>query len=126
MILRIRGGDFNSFFNSCIVFFSAMIVLWIFFRLGEPVWSEQWGSFLTREVREHSAIGTMGWKAFHRTTLYPMFLLLPVLWMFSAFCLQRVLPAGIARIFNRTHSLLLLALALTVALAFLALNAGPG
>ena len=103
MILRTQGGDFNSFFASCMVLVLSLLVLGIFFLVSEPRWMEHWESFLTREAREQSAIGVMGWKMFHRTMIYPFFLLLPVMWMFAAFCLQRILPLRAARVFNLLH-----------------------
>ena len=67
----------------------------------------------------------MGWKMFHRTLAYPLFLLLPVMWMFAAFCLQRVLPARAARIFNLLHAGFLVILTLLTALGFAALRQTP-
>lgn len=125
-ILKTRGGDFNSFFTSCITLTASCLALWIFARWAEPRWTGHWESFLRKDVREHSPIGTMGWKAFHRTALYPMFALLPVLWMSAAYCLQRVLPEKLAKGFNLVHTLVFLALAVTVAAAFVRLLNPPG
>ncbi len=92
---------------------------------SETLSSQDWESFLRRPTREHSPLGVMGWKATNRITLYPFFLLLPVLWMVAAACLQRVLPERVARSFNRLHTILILALAAAVAYSFISLLQGP-
>jgi len=125
MMLRTRGGDFNSFFSSCIAFIASLLALWIFAHLAEPRWIENWETFLRKAAREHSPLGIMGWKAANRATIYPMFALLPVLWMTAAWCLQRVLPERVAKAFNHVHTFVIVALAIAVTSSFISLMSAP-
>lgn len=116
--VKYEKGDFRGYLKSIVVIaLSLSLLLLLYYKLN-PIFMDIWGARSGWYLDEYRTWGAKVWRMFYRATYSWMFLLLPVLWMFSAFLTQSVLKKDKARIFNNCHIALIIIISAMVIFAY--------
>lgn len=96
-------GDSRSYALSLILLCVGTAALVHLFLALDPVLMQIWGARSGWYLEAYRTWGAKIWRLMYRSTSAPVCVLLPLLWMGSAFLIQSGLPRDKAKVFNKLH-----------------------
>jgi hypothetical protein len=97
-------GDLRGFVSSALLFVLCTATAGVCFHAWQPEFQAMWGNADEWYINRFRPLSAGVWRLCVRAEAYPIVALLPCLWFWAVFCVQRVFVRRIARRINFAHS----------------------